>query len=98
MVRVVIDDLVLEKDFKKIDLADQKRILTTIRKKLATEPKKFGRPLRGELKKYWKLRVGEYRVIYEILEEQVLVYIILVGFRRDEDVYKAAVSRLIKMG
>jgi mRNA interferase RelE/StbE len=98
MVRVVIDDLVLEKDFKKIDLADQKRILTTIRKKLATEPKKFGQPLRGELKKYWKLRVGEYRVIYEILEEQVLVYIILVGFRRDEDVYKAAVSRLIKMG
>lgn len=98
MYRVVIDDLVLEKDFKKIDRVDQKRILTAIRKKLATEPKKFGRPLRGELKKYWKLRVGEYRVIYEILEDQVLVYIILVGFRRDEDVYKAAVSRLIKIG
>ena len=95
MFRVVIDNLVLEKDFKKIDRADQKRILTAIRKKLATEPKKFGRPLRGELKKYWKLRVGEYRVIYEVLEDQVLVYIILVGFRRDEDVYKAAVSRLI---
>jgi len=95
MYRVVIDNLVLEKDFKKIDRSDQKRILTAIRKKLATEPKKFGRPLRGELKKYWKLRVGEYRVIYEILEDQVLVYIILVGFRRDEDVYKAAVSRLI---
>jgi mRNA interferase RelE/StbE len=98
MHRVVIDNLVLEKDFKKIDRADQKRILVAIRKKLATEPKRFGRPLRGELKKYWKLRVGEYRVIYEILEDQVLVYIILVGFRRDEDVYKAAVSRLIKMG
>ena len=95
MYRVVIDNLVLEKDFKKIDRADQKRILTAIRKKLTTEPKKFGRPLRGEFKKYWKLRVGEYRVIYEILEDQVLVYIILVGFRRDEDVYKAAVSRLI---
>ena len=95
MYRVVIDELVLEKDFKKINLADQKRILTAIRKKLTTEPKKFGRPLRGELKKYWKLRVGKYRVIYEILEDQVLVYVILVGFRRDEDVYKAAVSRLI---
>lgn len=98
MYRVVIDNLVLEKDFKKIDRADQKRILGTIRKKLAAEPKKFGQPLRGELKKYWKLRVGEYRVIYEILEDQVLVYIILAGFRRGEDVYKAAVSRLIKMG
>lgn len=98
MYQVVIDDLVLEKDFKKIDRVDQKRILATIRKKLATEPKKFGQPLRGELKKYWKLRIGEYRVVYEILEDQVLVYIILVGFRRDEDVYKAAVSRLIKIG
>lgn len=94
MYRIVFDELVLRKDFKKIDLQDQKKIVKTIRKKLTTRPKDFGRRLRGELRGFWRLRVGEYRVIYEIQEDRVLVYVVLVGFRRDEEVYKEALSRL----
>jgi mRNA interferase RelE/StbE len=91
---VLIDELVFKKDFKKIDRSDQRRILKTIRKKLATKPKEFGKPLRGELKGYWKLRIGKYRVIYEIEEEKVLVCVIMVGYRRDEEAYKKAITRL----
>ena len=94
MYKVVIDTLVFEKDFKKIDKANQIRIIKTIRKKLTTKPKEFGRPLAGDLKGYWKLRIGEYRVIYEIKEEKVLVYVIKIGYRRDEDVYKKAILRI----
>jgi mRNA interferase RelE/StbE len=94
MYRIVIDDLVLRKDFKKIDLQDQRKIVRAIRQKLMTKPKDYGRPLRGELRGFWKLRVGEHRVIYEIQEDQVLVYVVLVGFRRDEEVYREARSRL----
>jgi mRNA interferase RelE/StbE len=93
MYRIVIDELVLRKDFKKIDLRDQRKIVKAIRQKLTTKPKDYGWPLRGELRGFWKLRVGEYRVIYEIQEDQALVYVVLVGFRRDEEVYQKALSR-----
>ena len=94
MYQVRVDELVLKKDFKGIDLRNQIRIVKAIRQKLTTKPKEFGKPLRGELKRFWKLRVGEFRVIYEVKEEEVLVTIICVGFRRDEEVYRSLLSRL----
>jgi len=92
--RIVVDELVLKKDFRKIGPEDQKKIIRAIRQRLATRPKDYGEPLRGELKGFWKLRVGQFRVIYEIYEEQVVVSVIMVGFRRDEAVYRAALGRL----
>lgn len=94
MFKVLIDELIIKKDFKKIDTTGQQRIIKTIRKKLTIKPKEFGKPLAGDLKGYWKLRIGEYRVIYEIEEEKVLVYVILVGYRRDEEAYKKVITRL----
>ena len=94
MFKVQIDELVLKKDFKKIDKADQLRIINTIRKKLTSKPQEFGKPLIGELKGYWKLRIGEYRVIYEIEKDKIIVYVIMVGYRRDKEAYKKAVIRL----
>lgn len=96
MYRVIIDELVLTVDFRRINPADQKQILRAIRKKLTAEPEKFGSPLKGPLKGYRKLRVGEYRVVYEIENDRVLVYVIAVGFRRNEDVYREVIKRLGK--
>ena len=92
--RIVVDELVLKKDFRKIGLEDQRKIMRAIRQRLATRPKDYGEPLRGELKGFWKLRVGQFRIIYEIHEDQVVVSIIMAGFRRDEEVYRAALGRL----
>jgi mRNA interferase RelE/StbE len=92
--RIVVDELVLKKDFRKIGPEDQRKIIRAIRHRLATRPKDYGEPLRGELKGFWKLRVGQFRVIYEIHEDQVIVSIIIVGFRRDAEVYRAALGRL----
>ena len=92
--RVVVDDLVLKKDFRRIDLEDQRKIIRAIRQRLTTRPKDYGKPLKGELKGFWKLRVGQFRVVYEIRDEQVIVAVIMVGFRRDEEVYRAALARL----
>ena len=94
MFEVRIDELVLKKDFRRIDKADQLRIINTIRKKLTSKPQEFGKPLKGELKGYWKLRIGEYRVIYEIEKDKIVVYIIIVGYRRDNEDYKKAIIRL----
>lgn len=94
MYTVLFDELVLKKDFKAIDPADRKRIVRAVRDKLTRDPEHFGDPLRRGLAGLWKLRVGKYRVVYEIEEEQVTVYVLKVGFRRDKEVYVETLKRL----
>lgn len=94
MYTVLIDELVFEEDFKNIHRSDQQKIIRSIRKKLPTEPERYGQPLKDNLQGLWKLRVGQYRVVYEVKKDKVLVYVIKVGFRRDEEVYREAVKRL----
>jgi mRNA interferase RelE/StbE len=94
MYTVEIDELVFSEDFKKTDGAGQKRIIRTVRKKLTEEPRAYGKPLSGQYKGFWKLKVGPYRVVYEILESKLIVYVIKVGYRRDTEVYKELAKRL----
>lgn len=91
---VLIHPLIFKEDFKKIDLSARQRIIKTIRKKLTANPQDYGHPLSGELKGYWRLRVDDYRVVYSIIHEQVLVKVIKVGIRRDSEVYEELIKRL----
>lgn len=59
-------------DLKKIARGDQERILHQIRETLAGNPT-GGDPLHGEFAGLFKLRVGDYRVIYALVGEGVLV-------------------------
>lgn len=94
MFNVIIDELVFTEDFKEITKSDQQKIFKTIRKKLTTEPELYGKPLRNELKGFWKLKVDKYRVVYSIDKGKIEVYVVTVGFRRDEEVYKTAAKRI----
>ena len=94
MYTVEIDELVFSEDFKKIDGAGQKRVIKAVRKKLTEGPRAYGKPLAGQYKGFWKLKVGPYRVVYEILASKLTVYVIKVGYRRDSEVYKELAKRL----
>ncbi len=94
MYQILIDERIFTEDFKKIDNPDQQKIIKAIRNKLTDEPDRYGQPLRGNLKGLWKLRVGQYRVIYEIKKRDIVVYVAKVGFRRNEEVYKEVLKRL----
>lgn len=96
MFKVIIDELVFAEDFKQIAESDQIRILKVVRKKLTTEPELYGKPLRNELKGFWKLKIDKYRVVYSIAKGKIEVSVVTIGFRRNEDVYKKAVKRLEK--
>ncbi|MEW6104693.1 MAG: type II toxin-antitoxin system RelE/ParE family toxin [bacterium] len=96
--KIKIHRLVLSEDFKSISYPDQRVILKDIGKKLSLEPKSYGKPLSGELKGYWRLKVKDYRVIYKIKEDTIEVLVIKVGIRRDEEVYKKLLYRLKKLG
>jgi mRNA interferase RelE/StbE len=94
---VKIHRLVIEEDLRKIAHSSRKKILQSIKKKLGAEPLKYGEQLRGELKKYRKLRVGDYRVIYRTIQGRLLVLVIKAGIRRDEQVYREVLSRIKKL-
>jgi mRNA interferase RelE/StbE len=48
------------------------------------DPRSIGEALHGpDLKKYWKYRVGDYRVIVKIEDERVSIVVIRIGNRRE---------------
>jgi len=76
-----IDDKVI-KDLKKIDKTWQKRILNKIKTVLVTDPYS-GKKLVGNLSPFYRLRVGDYRIIYAILEDVVAVEVVKIKHRKD---------------
>ncbi len=97
MWQVEIHPLVWEEDFKRLDTPARQRIVRAIRAKLTTHPAEFGKPLAGVLKGYWRLRVGDYRVMYRIEHDRLIVLVIKVGIRRDDQIYLEAIPRLRKL-
>ena len=89
--------LVRDRDLPALDRAARARILKAVREKLAVDPEAYGERLRAELHGYWKLRVGEYRVIYEIRKTLVTVLVLKIGYRRDDEVYRQMSQRLRKL-
>ncbi|QQR83479.1 type II toxin-antitoxin system RelE/ParE family toxin [Candidatus Peregrinibacteria bacterium] len=94
MYRVLYHKLVLSEDFKKVSKVDQRKIVSTIKKKLANDPESFGKPLVSDLKGYFRLRIGFYRVIYSVSKKEVTVMVVKIGLRKDLKAYLEAAKRL----
>ena len=94
--RVEFLPAVAAEDLPALPKAAREQILSAIRKRLCADPEAYGEPLRKELFGLWKLRVGDYRVIYRIDKGTVTVLIVKVGMRRDAEVYKDMLARLKK--
>jgi mRNA interferase RelE/StbE len=62
--------------------------------KLTTEPLQFGAPLSANLSGFCKLRIGDYQVVYQVVEKKVIVFVLAVGPRRDKEIYKTATKRI----
>ncbi len=73
------------KSLSKIDKAQQNIILAWIEKNLINtdSPKKYGKALKGNLKEYWRYRVGDYRILADIDGEQIKIIIFNIGHRKD---------------
>ena len=82
MYKVVYLDSV-EGDLNKLDKATVKKILTRIETYLACDPKGLGKPLKGDFQGYWRYRWGDYRVIYRIAEEEILIIVLRISHRKE---------------
>ncbi|HEU0053559.1 MAG TPA: type II toxin-antitoxin system RelE/ParE family toxin [Longimicrobium sp.] len=74
------------KELKKLGPSASSSIIAQIRKKLVVDPVAYGEELHGELKGFFKLRVSGYRVVYQVLQQRVIVVVLAVGKRNEGNV------------
>ena len=73
------------KQIKKLDPATRILIKSWIEKNLLNtdNPRQHGKGLTGKLGQYWRYRVGDYRILAEINDAEIIIIIVEVGHRRD---------------
>jgi mRNA interferase RelE/StbE len=81
---------VRSKDVPAVNRNVRDRIARAIEARLTTEPERYGEPLRRTLKGYWKLRVGDYRVVFKVVKSEVWI----LGIAHLGDVYDRVARRL----
>ena len=69
------------KELRRVAGPDRARLVAAI-DRLAETPH-LGAALKGDLRGLRRLRVGDYRVVYEVRDEELVVLVIRVAHRRD---------------
>ena len=73
----------VKKDFRSINPQDIQRIKTQIAQ-LSENPRPVGyKNLKGQNNDYYRIRIGNYRVIYTIEDDVLLIVVIRVGHRKE---------------
>ncbi len=75
---------VKDKDIPALNAKLRARIKRAIEMRLSVAPHQYGEPLRKTLKGYWKLRVGDYRVVFRIAGNEVWI----LGIMDRKEVYE----------
>lgn len=69
------------KALEKIDREDRSRIIKAI-DQLKTNPN-TGDMLKGDFSGLRRIRIGKYRVVYEVQDQKLIVLVIRIGHRRE---------------
>ena len=68
-----------QKQLSRINIEDQDRIISSIRA-LGDDPRPSGcKKLSG--RSGWRIRVGDYRVLYEIHDDHLVILVVAIGHR-----------------
>ena len=86
---VVYRPEVATEDLPRVPRNLRARIIRAVETRLMTEPARYGERLRRSLIGLWKIRVGDYRVCYEIEGHTVTVWAI----RHRRDIYSTLERR-----
>lgn len=73
-----------QKTLKKMDKFQSKLIMNWIKNNLlnTNDPRQHGKGLSANKAGFWRYRVGDYRIIADIEDEELIILIIKVGHRR----------------
>jgi len=67
----------------------KERLKKSIANRLLVKPEVYGKPLRATLKGYWKLRVGDYRIVCSIQGSDLIIYAV----RQRKEIYRVVGHR-----
>ena len=74
-----------DREFKKLDRYTQRMIKAWIDKNLVdcSEPRQHGKGLTANRSGHWRYRIGDYRLICEIRDSELVILALTVGHRRE---------------
>ena len=75
-----------QKDLSKLDPAGRERVLRFLAERVqgSDDPRERGQALKGsDIGRYWKYRVGDYRLVCDLQDALLLVLVVRVGHRRE---------------
>ncbi len=63
----------------------QKRIVSFLQERIQTadNPRSTGKALQGSLSGLWRYRVGDYRLLCRIEDDELIILVIEIGHRRE---------------
>ncbi len=70
-------------DLAEIGKAEAKRIIKKVETHLIKDPLTLGKPLRGNFSGLYRYRIGDYRVIYQVIHNELIIDVVTVGHRKD---------------
>lgn len=73
------------KALRKMDKQNARRIVDFMDMRIAIldDPRQSGKPLKGELGEFWRYRVGDFRILCEIRDDELVILAATIGHRRD---------------
>ena len=71
------------KQLAKIDRTMAKKIKDKVKNYLAEDPINRGEPLTHEYQGLYRYRFSDYRVVYEIKEKELVIFVVKVGHRKE---------------
>lgn len=73
------------KALKKMDKQNARRIVDTLEQRIAVldDPRVNGKALKGNLGDLWRYRIGDYRVLCDIQDGELIILAALIGHRKD---------------
>jgi len=73
------------KQLKKLDRREAKQITDYLRKHVDVldDPRQLGKPLKGQFASLWRYRIGNYRVICELQDSELIVLVVRLGHRKE---------------
>lgn len=83
--KIEFDPRALE-ELERLERDTQRRIVRFLRKRIAPleNPRSIGEALRGKkLGRFWKYRVGDYRLVCDIQDTLIRILVLRVGNRKD---------------
>ncbi|MDN5768995.1 MAG: type II toxin-antitoxin system RelE/ParE family toxin [Humibacillus sp.] len=73
-----------DREFKKLDRAVQQRLLAYLHDvESLDEPRQRGKGLTANHAGVWRYRVGDYRILAQVIDKTLTVLALRVGHRRD---------------